>query len=54
MLEHEGAATEMKLGDEEAAAAPGWGLGPHSPIDCLRCCHRVEPHPTVRSAGDSL
>ena len=54
MLEHEGAAAEKKLGDEEAAAAPGWGPGPHSPIDCLRCCHRVEPHPTVRSAGDSL
>lgn len=54
VLEHEGAAAEMQLGDEEAAAAPGWGPGQHSPLDCPRCCCRVEPHPTVRSAGDSL
>lgn len=45
VLEHEGAAAEMQLGDEEAAAAPGWGLGQHSPQTAQGAAAEWNPTP---------
>ena len=46
LQEHEGAGAEVLLGDQDAGTIPGWGPGPHPPLDHPRChCGADAPHP---------